>query len=67
MLRTYPGHTGLPYWLLTLHFGRDEARMIVNWCDETLQILEKMSAKESQAPALKRRRETTARSVSHAS
>ncbi len=51
LLRTYGRHAGLPYWLLVLHYGRDEARMIVNWCDETTRILGELASGAGQPSA----------------
>jgi PadR family transcriptional regulator, regulatory protein AphA len=35
-----PNDPGLPYWLITLSFGRHRARALVSWADETLAVLE---------------------------
>lgn len=32
-------HPGLPYWLMTLDYGRRHSTMIVDWCDATLKKL----------------------------
>ena len=32
----------LPYWLMTISYGRHVARALRDWCDETLVVLEKM-------------------------
>jgi PadR family transcriptional regulator AphA len=45
LLRSHPKHPALPYWLMTLNYGRDEARMIVNWCDESSKLLLQMQAR----------------------
>jgi PadR family transcriptional regulator AphA len=29
------------FWLLTLDFGRRRAKMIVEWCDSALDVIEK--------------------------
>lgn len=42
LLREHPNHSALPYWLMTLHYGRDEAKMIVNWCDQSATLLRQM-------------------------
>ena len=65
LVRSYPGHVGLPYWLMTLHYGRDEARMIVNWCDETMVVLRKLEVGKT-GTGNKRREKTTDGSVAHA-
>ncbi len=65
--RTYGGHAGLPYWLMTLHYGRAEARMIVDWCDDTMRILEKLAKTKSRATVTRRKRKANEGSMSHAS
>jgi hypothetical protein len=61
------GNPALPYWVMTLHYGRDEARMIVNWCDETSQVLQQMQAKETGTSIDKQPGKTTKKGVTHAS
>jgi PadR family transcriptional regulator AphA len=34
-------HPDLPFWLMTLSYGVHQARALRNWCDETLEALEK--------------------------
>jgi len=34
-----PGHAGLPYWLITLDYGRTYFEGVVAWCDRTLKRL----------------------------
>ena len=46
---TYFNMPGLPYWLMTLRYGRAEARMIVSWCDETLAALATLDADARRA------------------
>lgn len=65
--RTYGGSAGLPYWLITLHYGRDEARMVVNWCDDTAKILEQLAKTEGRATVTRRKRKANEGSVSHVS
>jgi DNA-binding PadR family transcriptional regulator len=33
------GHAGLPYWLITLDYGRTYFEGVVEWCDRTLKRL----------------------------
>jgi PadR family transcriptional regulator AphA len=33
------GHPGLPYWLITLDYGRTHQEGVVAWCDRTLKRL----------------------------
>jgi PadR family transcriptional regulator, regulatory protein AphA len=35
-------HPGLPYWLMTLDFGRRHSSMIVDWCRATLAKLQEL-------------------------
>jgi PadR family transcriptional regulator, regulatory protein AphA len=37
----------LPFWLMTLNFGRHENAAIVKWCKETLVELDKMERRQS--------------------
>jgi PadR family transcriptional regulator AphA len=34
----------LPYWLMTLNFGRHRSRAFVNWARETLEELERLES-----------------------
>jgi PadR family transcriptional regulator AphA len=38
---TCAGEPGLPFWRMTLNYGIQEAIMVVNWCAETLEQLDK--------------------------
>ncbi len=40
--RQHPGHPELPYWLMTLSYGRHRSEAIVAWCNETLASLAKL-------------------------
>ena len=44
----YADHPGLPYWLITLNYGRYEAEALLKWCDETLTTLDVLAAKEKK-------------------
>ena len=35
-------HRDQPYWLITLRYGRAIREAEVRWCDESLELLEKM-------------------------
>ncbi|MBU1193560.1 MAG: PadR family transcriptional regulator [Proteobacteria bacterium] len=39
----------IPFWLLTLDLGRRRAQMTIEWCDETLRILEKNNRKKEES------------------
>lgn len=45
--RAHAAHPGLPYWLMTLHFGRYRADALVHWSEETIKTLER----RGRAPA----------------
>jgi DNA-binding PadR family transcriptional regulator len=45
----YPAHPGLPYWLMTLNFGRHRSQALVAWCDETLATLSQLEKKQAKA------------------
>jgi PadR family transcriptional regulator AphA len=47
----HAGHPDLPYWLMTLSYGRHVSRAFVAWADETLAALKKLAK-----PVLTRRR-----------
>ena len=40
----YADHPGLPYWLMTLDFGRRHSGMICDWCEATLDKLKRIEA-----------------------
>jgi DNA-binding PadR family transcriptional regulator len=42
----YAGNPAMPFWRMTLRYGLAEARMIVEWCDETLAELEQLGNRE---------------------
>ena len=52
-LRTkHSAHPGLPYWLMTLHFGQYRADALLRWCEETIKTLERLgraSAKRARS------------------
>ncbi len=35
-------HPGLPYWLMTISYGRHVTRALIAWCDESLATLESL-------------------------
>jgi DNA-binding PadR family transcriptional regulator len=37
-------HPGLPYWLMTVSYGKHVTRALTDWCDETLATLREMAA-----------------------
>lgn len=42
----YANHAALPYWLMTLSYGRLEAEALIKWCDETLATLDALAAEQ---------------------
>ncbi len=46
---TCEGHSELPYWLMTLNFGKHESEARLRWCEETLAMLQDMA--DSQEPS----------------
>jgi PadR family transcriptional regulator AphA len=47
--REHANHPGLPYWLMTLDYGRGYSRMAVDWTEATLRTLQHLS-KSAQNP-----------------
>ena len=41
------GNEGLPYWLMTLDFGKSFARMAMDWCDECLKKMKQIPKERS--------------------
>jgi len=37
----------LPYWLITMNFGKKKAEMTVEWCEETIRAINKMKGKKA--------------------
>lgn len=46
---------GLPFWLMTLHFGVAQAQAVVRWSEETLKTLDSMTQPKSARAAAKRK------------
>ena len=50
--RKHSAHPGLPYWLMTLHFGQYRTDALIRWCEETIKTLERLgraSAKRAKS------------------
>jgi DNA-binding PadR family transcriptional regulator len=47
--QTYPEHPDLPYWLITLNYGKHVAQAFLAWSDETLATLEQLDNVEQTA------------------
>lgn len=39
------GNPNLPYWLMTVNYGQHVTSALIQWCDETLSALNKMTTK----------------------
>jgi DNA-binding PadR family transcriptional regulator len=44
--RVHQGNPGLPFWLMTVRYGEAEARALLGWCDECLELLGQMGSTE---------------------
>ena len=40
----HAGHPGLPYWLMTVRYGRRVSEALLDWCEETLAALDALDA-----------------------
>jgi DNA-binding PadR family transcriptional regulator len=47
--REHAKNPNLPYWLMTLNFGRHRSQAIIHWADETISTLKKMNSSRSTA------------------
>jgi len=43
--KTHAQNPGLPFWLITLNFGRRRSESIMAWCDDTLRELKKVAGR----------------------
>ena len=48
----HPGHPDLPYWLMTLSYGKRYTQAEIAWCDEAAGQLEEIEARETTAGTL---------------
>lgn len=39
----WTGNPKLPYWLLTLSYGKHVSKALIDWCDEALALLEQLA------------------------
>jgi len=53
--REHANHPGLPYWLMTLDYGKRYSRMALAWSETTLPALERAD-KRREGPTPKQRR-----------
>lgn len=42
--QSFPEHEDLPYWFITLSYGKHVAQAFLAWCDETLATLEQLAS-----------------------
>lgn len=54
--REQAGHPGLPYWLVTLDYGRRQAQALLNWSDATLRALQHLARQPQPRKEQKRKR-----------
>ena len=47
LIGNYSSHPGLPYWLMTISYGRHFSRAAVEWANETITALELLQAQQS--------------------
>jgi DNA-binding PadR family transcriptional regulator len=48
LTRQHGGHPELPYWLMTLNYGRHRSEAVIEWCNETLSSLAKLQKTSKQ-------------------
>jgi PadR family transcriptional regulator AphA len=53
--REHANNPNLPYWMMTLNFGRHRSQAMVDWADETTRTLQKMKAPRAAAAGNKKR------------
>jgi PadR family transcriptional regulator, regulatory protein AphA len=53
--REHANNPNLPYWMMTLNFGRHRSKAIVDWADETVRTLQKIKAPRAAAAGNKKR------------
>lgn len=51
----YAGDPNSPYWLMTLHYGKEVSRALVKWCDQSAVKLKRMARRRSSRRARKKR------------
>ncbi|HEV2964232.1 MAG TPA: PadR family transcriptional regulator [Candidatus Angelobacter sp.] len=56
LIRQHVDHPELPYWLMTLSYGRHRSEAVVAWCNETLSSLAKLQkvSKPKRSTEMKR-------------
>jgi PadR family transcriptional regulator AphA len=53
LMKAHQANPALPYYRMTLHYGMAEARAVIQWADETLQVLDEMSQSENSFQGVK--------------
>ena len=48
LTKQHGSHPELPYWLMTLNYGRHRSEAVVEWCNETLSGLAKLQKTSKQ-------------------
>ena len=46
-IQNYEMEVGLPYWLITINYGKHFSRAMLAWCDETLATLEQLAQQQA--------------------
>jgi DNA-binding PadR family transcriptional regulator len=44
----YPQHPAMPFWRMTVRYGMAEARMVMDWCDATLEELQSAGSRKQE-------------------
>jgi PadR family transcriptional regulator AphA len=47
LMREHARHPGLPFWLMTLRYGKAQTKALIGWCDETLAELDRLAGREA--------------------
>ncbi|MGH9531151.1 MAG: PadR family transcriptional regulator [Terriglobales bacterium] len=57
----YARHPDLPWWLITLNFGRHRSRAFLDWCEETLRLLNRLEDRSRKSHPAQRKKRGTVR------
>ncbi len=47
LMKEHARNPGLPFWLMTLRYGKAQTKALIGWCDETLAMLEGLEGDEA--------------------
>ncbi len=45
--RDHARNPALPFWLMTVRYGKAQTKALIGWCDETLALLQEMAERAS--------------------